>query len=72
MRIVIALTLTSLALLLPAIAAGQEWRTITSSRAMSGEDLLHVDLEYGEGSGQKCSATKCGDAAGLPLNCPSY
>jgi hypothetical protein len=49
MRIVIALTLTSLALLLPAIAAGQEWRTITSSRAMSGEDLLHVDLEYGAG-----------------------
>jgi hypothetical protein len=40
----------ALLLTLAAVPAhAQDWRTITSMRQVAGEDMLHVDLEYGAG-----------------------
>jgi hypothetical protein len=33
----------------PAPGHAQDWRTVTTERRASGEELLHVDLEYGAG-----------------------
>lgn len=38
-----------LALAAPAAVAGQDWRSVSYFRQAAGEDLLHVDLEYGAG-----------------------
>jgi hypothetical protein len=48
-RVAGALTLTALALLAPRALAGQEWRTVTSSRQVAGEREMRVDVEYGAG-----------------------
>jgi hypothetical protein len=48
-RLAVALTLTALGLLAPRLASAQDWRTFTAARARSGEEILHVDLEYGPG-----------------------
>lgn len=49
-RLLIAASLTLLALLAPRIAAAQEdWRTISRSREISGEQALRVDIEYAAG-----------------------
>lgn len=45
-------TLTAAALLalsMPAAAAGQDWRSVSYFRQAGGEDLLHVEVEYGAG-----------------------
>jgi hypothetical protein len=48
-RLAVALPLTTLPLLAPRLASAQDWRTLTASRAPSGEELLRVDVEYGPG-----------------------
>lgn len=37
------------ALLVPAAARAQDWHTVTQSRALRGQSLLRVELEYGAG-----------------------
>jgi hypothetical protein len=49
LRVAIAVTVTMLALLAPRIAHGQDWRTMTASRQLAGENALRVDVEYGAG-----------------------
>lgn len=49
LRVAVALTLTALALLAPRIVHGQDWRTVTSARQGSGDDVLQVDVEYAAG-----------------------
>lgn len=44
-----AVTVTTVALLLPRIGQAQEWRTISSSRQLAGEDVLAVGVKYGAG-----------------------
>jgi hypothetical protein len=41
--------LLGLALMAPAAAAGQDWRSITSMRQRADEDLLRVEVQYGAG-----------------------
>jgi hypothetical protein len=48
-RILIAAALAG-SLLVPAVAAAQEWETLNASRRTAGEDLLRVYLEYGAGT----------------------
>jgi hypothetical protein len=47
-RLAAALLVTML--LLPGRGAAQEWETMSSSRRVSGEQMLRVDLEYGAGT----------------------
>jgi hypothetical protein len=47
-HLTLALALTLLAAL-PAGVAAQDWRTLTASRAMEGEELLRVKVEYAAG-----------------------
>lgn len=49
LRLALALTLTMLALLAPRAVRAQDWRTVTSSRQVSGEDVVKVDVEYAAG-----------------------
>lgn len=49
LRIAVGLTATTLLLLLPRVAAGQDWRTSAYSRQLSNEERLVVDVEYGAG-----------------------
>ena len=48
MRRMSLLTLMAL-VALPALASGQDWRSVTMSRQMSGEDELDVRVSYGAG-----------------------
>jgi hypothetical protein len=48
-RIALALTITALALLAPRPARGQDWRTTSYARQVSGEENLRVDVQYGAG-----------------------
>lgn len=49
LRIAIAVTATLLLLLACAPANGQDWRTTSYARQLSGEERLVVDVEYGAG-----------------------
>ena len=49
-RLINALSLTALAVAVSVLpAAAQDWRTITTLRRFAGEDVLHVNVEYGAG-----------------------
>lgn len=49
LRVVLAATLTLLALMAPRPAMGQDWHTMSYSRQHAGEKSLHAQVEYGAG-----------------------
>ena len=49
MRMFRAAALTALMLLAPRVVHAQEWQTVTSSRQLSGESVLSVDVTYAAG-----------------------
>ncbi|HEX6308579.1 MAG TPA: hypothetical protein VFZ69_10355 [Longimicrobiales bacterium] len=49
LRLAVALTATLLLFIAARPASGQDWRTTSYSRQLSGEDRLVVDVEYGAG-----------------------
>lgn len=50
LRVAAAVSVATLALLLPRAGQAQDWRTVSSSRLRSGEDVLAVGVKYGAGT----------------------